>query len=353
MKILSVVGARPQFVKLGPVHRAITNAGFTHIIVHTGQHYDDKMSSVFFTELDVPKPNLNLGVGSGSHGEQTARMIEGLEKSFLEFKPDWIIIYGDTNSTLAAAIAATKIHIPIAHVEAGLRSFNRAMPEEINRIVADHCSDLLLAPTNAAMAQLEIEGLSGKSELVGDVMVDSLHFILDSLEKKPLNLNNQFDLPNEFLLATIHRAENTDSKERIQSIVTALSKSPVPIVIPAHPRLENRCSSFSINLNAGNLRSIRPLSYRELIQTAKNARAIITDSGGLQKEAFLLAKVCTTIREETEWVETLEDNWNVLLPDLTGLTEISLREISKNKQKKPFGDGFASQKIVEALTNRS
>jgi UDP-N-acetylglucosamine 2-epimerase (non-hydrolysing) len=350
VKILSVVGARPQFVKLGPMHRAITKAGLSHLIVHTGQHYDDEMSSVFFSELDIPKPNLNLGVGSGPHGQQTARMIESLEKKFLEYKPNWIVIYGDTNSTLAAAIAATKINIPIAHVEAGLRSFNRAMPEEINRIVADHCSDLLLAPTAAAMTQLSNEGLSSKSELVGDVMVDSLNYILESLKKRPVDLKEQFDLPNKFLLATIHRAENTDSKERIESIIDALSKCTTPIIIPVHPRLGDRCSSFNINLNTGNLRSIRPLSYRELVHAAKSSEAIITDSGGLQKEAFLLAKPCTTIRSETEWVETLENDWNVLLPDLTDLSEVSLREVPKEKQPQPFGDGSASEKIVEILT---
>lgn len=351
MKILSVVGARPQFVKLGPVHRSITKNGLHHLIVHTGQHYDDIMSKVFFDELEIPLPDVNLGAGSGLHGEQTARMLEGLEKYFIDSKPDWVLTYGDTNSTLAAALAASKLKIPMAHVEAGLRSFNKSMPEEINRIITDHCSDLLLAPTTTAMTQLSSEGLAENSVLVGDVMVDSLLFILKTLENPFSGIGPELEFPKDFILATIHRAENTDSKERLQSIVAALSSSSIPVIIPAHPRLTNRCSSFGIELTTGNLQSINPLSYRDLIQTVQNARSIITDSGGLQKEAFLLDKPCTTIRGETEWIETLEDGWNILLPDLDGLIDVALRQAPSKEKSQPYGDGTASEKIVNALTS--
>ena len=352
MKVISVVGARPQFIKLAPLHKAASDHDFNHFIVHTGQHYDDNMSDVFFRELEIPKPDLNLNVGSGSHAFQTAQMLEGIEKCILKENPDWVIVYGDTNSTLAAAIVSVKIEVPLAHIEAGLRSGNRKMPEEHNRIVTDHCSDLLLAPTETAMHNLGLEGLEDRSHLVGDIMVDSLNFVRETLQSSPINIERLCQTNEEFVLATIHRAENTSDPSRLNSIIDALSSFNVPVVLPAHPRLVNHCKKFDVELARGSIRIIPPLSHRELIATALASKSIITDSGGLQKEAFLLKVPCSTIRTETEWDETLVDGWNILVDDLSSLQEISQRPIPRAKQPTPFGDGQTAMKIIDCLSNR-
>lgn len=349
MKILSVVGARPQFIKLAPLHKAAVRRGLNHQVIHTGQHYDDNMSEVFFRELEMPKPNLNLNVGSGSHAFQTAKMLEGIETCLLEEKPDWVIAYGDTNSTLAAAIVAVKIHIPIAHVEAGLRSGNREMPEEHNRIITDHCSDLLFAPTETAMKNLAHEGLEQRSRLVGDIMVDSLDFVQESLLSSPIDVQKLCDTQEEFILATIHRAENTGDASRLESLIKTLSSFQIPVVLPAHPRLVSFCKKFNIELSQGSLKIIPPLSHRELIATARTSRSVITDSGGLQKESFLLKVPCSTIRTETEWEETLVGGWNIIVNDLSNLEALAMRTKPLPEEETPFGSGDTASNIIDCL----
>ncbi len=349
MKIISVVGARPQFIKLAPLHKAAIGSEINHLIIHTGQHYDDNMSEVFFRELEIPKPDLNLNVGSGSHAIQTARMLEGLEACIMNEKPDWVVVYGDTNSTLAAAIVAVKIGTPIAHIEAGLRSGNRKMPEEHNRIITDHCSDLLLAPTETAITNLTNEGLEGRSRLVGDIMVDSLNFVQKSLQSKPINIEELCKTNEEFVLATIHRAENTGDPSRLNSLIEALSTFDMPVVLPAHPRLVNHCNNLDIELSRGSLVIVPPLSHRELIAAAIASKSVVTDSGGLQKESFLLKVPCSTIRTETEWEETLIDGWNVIVDDLSDLQELSKRPLPKSEQPTPFGNGHTAEEIINCL----
>lgn len=349
MKVLSVVGARPQFIKLAPLHKAANNRGMEHLIVHTGQHYDDNMSEVFFRELEIPQPYLNLNVGSGSHASQTARMLEGLEECVLKEKPDWVVVYGDTNSTLAAAIVAVKIETPLAHIEAGLRSGNRKMPEEHNRIITDHCSDLLLAPTETALENLTHEGLGGRTRLVGDIMVDSLNFVKQSLENTPINIEALCKTSEDFVLATIHRAENTGDRSRLNSLIEALSNFDIPVVLPAHPRLVDHCNAFDIELSKGSLIVVPPLSHRELIAIAIASKSVVTDSGGLQKECFLLKVPCSTIRTETEWKETLVDDWNIIVDDLSDLQGLAKRPAPESEQPTPFGNGQTAERIVDCL----
>lgn len=349
MKVLSVVGARPQFIKLAPLHKAANNRGIDHLIVHTGQHYDDNMSEVFFRELEIPQPYLNLNVGSGSHASQTARMLEGLEECVLKERPDWVVIYGDTNSTLAAAIVAVKIETPLAHIEAGLRSGNRKMPEEHNRIISDHCSDLLLAPTETALENLTHEGLGGRTRLVGDIMVDSLNFVKRSLENTPINVEELCKTSGDFVLATIHRAENTGDCSRLNSLIEALSNFDIPVVLPAHPRLVDHCNTFDIELSKGSLIVVPPLSHRELIATAIASKSVVTDSGGLQKECFLLKVPCSTIRTETEWKETLVDDWNIIVDDLSDLQGLAKRPAPESEQPTPFGNGQTAKRIIDHL----
>jgi UDP-N-acetylglucosamine 2-epimerase len=317
---MQVVGARPQFVKLAPVSRAIVaaNAGGARIeslVVHTGQHYDPAMSGVFFTELGIPQADLDLGVGSGSHGRQTARMLEGLEATIVERRPDLVLTYGDTNSTLAATLAAAKLQVPVAHVEAGLRSFNRRMPEEANRLVADHLSDLLFAPTPEAMKNLANEGLADRASHVGDVMLDAIRaFAPVALERSRI-LDRLGLTRRSYLVATLHRAENTVA-ERVGLLLEALASlgsSGRPVVLPLHPRTAHLIRDAGLPLPAGDgLRVIDPLGYLDMIALVARARIVLTDSGGLQKEAFFLGTPCVTLRDETEWVETVAGGGNVV-----------------------------------------
>lgn len=350
MRVLSVVGARPQFVKLAPMAKAFAAAGVEHVIVHTGQHYDVNMSDAFFTDLGIPAPDVHLGVGSGSHGAQTGAMLAELDPTFAELKPDWVLVYGDTNSTIAAALAAVKLHLPLAHLEAGLRSFNRAMPEEHNRVLTDHAADLCLAPTEVALGHLRAEGLADRSLVVGDVMVDVCLQVRDAVAGEPLAVPVDRDQP--FVVATIHRAENTDSPERLSAILESLAAIPVPVVLPVHPRLAAKASAAGLELNRGSIRPVEPLAYPALVGAVAAAAGVVTDSGGLQKEAFLLGTPCVTVRTETEWVETLEGGWNLLDPEARLVASEAVRPRPDAERGQPYGDGHAASRAVQALLDR-
>lgn len=350
MKVLSVVGARPQFVKLAPVSAALTRAGHTHVIVHTGQHYDARMSAVFFDDLAIPAPNVHLGVRSGTHGAQTGRMLAELDPVLEAQQPDWVLVYGDTNSTIAAALAAVKLHLPVAHLEAGLRSFNRRMPEEHNRVLTDHASDLLLAPTALAMQHLSTEGLGHRSALVGDVMTDVCLRVRDSVgSARPRPVLDHVG-EGEFVLATVHRPDNTDDPDRLRAVIHALQSLSQPVLLTAHPRLVARAAAAGIELTGGAVQTLAPLSYPHMVAAVSAASAVVTDSGGLQKEAFLLGTVCSTLRSETEWPETMEHGWNVLIPDDPAqLAAVALRTAPPERVGQPYGDGRAAQVVVAAL----
>lgn len=353
MKVLSVVGARPQFVKLAPIHHAMVEAGHEHVIVHTGQHYDPMLSDVFFDELGIGAPDVHLGIGSGSHGVQTGSMLAALDPVFEEHRPDWVLVYGDTNSTLAAALSAVKLHIPLAHLEAGLRSFNRRMPEEHNRVATDHLADLLLAPTEVAMRHLSREGLADNSVLVGDVMTDVLYSTRERVSNNSVPLLHDLNLERgNFYLATIHRADNTDDPKRLQEIVESLAALEKPVVLLAHPRLVAKSDEHGIDLTQGSLRSHTPLAYDGLVAAALASAGIITDSGGLQKEAFLLRVPCITVRTETEWTETVDLGWNILAPEGNQIVAAAGRLDPPRTSETPYGDGQAARRVVTELAAR-
>nr|WP_223160300.1 MULTISPECIES: UDP-N-acetylglucosamine 2-epimerase (non-hydrolyzing) [unclassified Leucobacter] len=350
---MSVVGARPQFVKLAPIAHAITAAGHEHVIVHTGQHYDPMLSDVFFRDLGIPEPDAHLGVGSGSHGVQTGSMLAQMDEVLERFQPDCVLVYGDTNSTLAAAVSAVKLHFPVAHLEAGLRSFNRAMPEEHNRVLTDHAADLCLAPTEVAMQHLANEGITERAILVGDVMTDVLYQVRDAVlaEQKPNAVTDEF-AKGEFYVATIHRAENTNEPERLREVVSALSQADKPVVLLAHPRVRAKAEEHGISLESGSLTTRDPLSYPELIAAVLSSAGVITDSGGLQKEAFLLRIPCTTVRHETEWVETVELGWNVLANTPAEIAAAITRPAPAPTDATPYGEGHAATAAVAAIVER-
>jgi UDP-GlcNAc3NAcA epimerase len=313
IKIFTVVGARPQFIKAAVVSRALSLIpDFCEVLVHTGQHYDANMSEIFFDELDIPRPNYNLGIGGGGHGKNTGRMLEGLEELMILESPDWVLVYGDTDSTLAGALAASKLHIPIAHVEAGLRSFNRRMPEEINRVLTDHLASCLFAPTEIAVQNLENEGIdNSKIIVVGDVMYDAaLHYRPKS--KKLENSSVDSILSGRFVLCTVHRAENTDNFDCMKNIFDGLSQSPLPVILPIHPRTKIRMATMGIIIPS-NVHIIDPVSYLEMIWLEINSEIIITDSGGVQKEAYFHRRPCITMRNETEWMELVDLGVNCLV----------------------------------------
>jgi UDP-N-acetylglucosamine 2-epimerase (non-hydrolysing) len=351
-----VVGARPQLVKLAPISAAMGRTDHHHVIVHTGQHYDADLSDVFFDGLGIPTPDIHLGVGSGSHGVQTGTALAALESALLGEKPDWVLVYGDTNSTLAGALAAVKQHLPVAHLEAGLRSFNRRMPEEHNRVLTDHAADLLLAPTEQAMKHLADEGLTHRSVLVGDVMADICLRIRDQVQRNGLRptLPGSIDLGEPYVLATIHRAENTDDRDRLAAILDSLADLPVPVALLVHPRLAARANEYGLKLDRGSLQAGRPLPYAETIAAMVASAGIVTDSGGLQKEAYLLGVACTTLRSETEWPETLAGGWNVLVerPDelsAPAWADTVCRPAPSTERPMAYGDGHAAERTVDAL----
>ena len=360
MKITTIIGARPQFIKAAVVSRAIADSNklvasnsslVTEVIVHTGQHYDHNMSEVFFKELEIPEPHLNLEVGSGYHGQQTGQMLIKLEEVMLSEKPDWVLVYGDTNSTLAGALAAVKLHIPVAHVEAGLRSFNKSMPEEHNRVLTDHCSDLLFCPTSAAVKNLKIEGVANGVHRVGDVMFDSVLFNT-GLATKRSKILETLKLQNKaYALATVHRAENTDDSHRLQAIFEALEKissEGLRVVLPLHPR--TRKLYDALRFSGAKIKIIEPVSYLDMLQLEQQARLILTDSGGVQKEAYWMKVPCITLRDETEWIETVEAGWNILAgADRDKIVESAKTDRKPSKQYPAYGDGKAGEKIVDIL----
>ncbi|MDO5083886.1 UDP-N-acetylglucosamine 2-epimerase (non-hydrolyzing) [Arachnia propionica] len=350
MRVVSIVGARPQFVKLAPVAKAFQAAGVDHRIIHTGQHYDVNMSESFFVELGIPDPDLHLGVGGGTHGVMTGRMLEALDPVLMDLEPDWVLVYGDTNSTIAGTLSAVKLHLRVAHLEAGLRSFNRRMPEEHNRVMTDHAADLCLAPTKVAMQHLADEGLAERSVLVGDVMTDVCLLVRDSVRASGRTAPG-IPADERYVLATVHRAENTDDPARLSAILDALGALEVPVHLPVHPRLKARCEADGVRIERGNLRVIDPLAYPDMVAAVMGADGVVTDSGGLQKEAFLLGTVCTTIRTETEWVETVANGWNVLDPDLTGLATAATRPAPPVDPTFPYGEGRAAEEVARVLSS--
>lgn len=357
MKVVSIVGARPQLVKLAAIAAAFAETEHQHFIVHTGQHYDADLSDVFFDGLGIPAPDVHLGVGSGSHGVQTGAVLSALDPVFEAEKPDWVLVYGDTNSTVAGALSAVKMHLPVAHLEAGLRSFNRRMPEEHNRVLTDHCADLLLAPTAEAMRHLANEGLADRARLAGDVMVDICLRIRDAVragEHPAPALPAGIDPAEPFLLATLHRPDNTDDPVRLAAIIGALAELPLPVALLAHPRLVARAEEHGIALSQGSVHVGRPLPYAGLVAAVLASSGVITDSGGLQKEAFLLERVCTTVRPETEWIETVANGWNVLVPDPHELSSRDwaatvTRTAPTGDPGTPYGDGRAAHNVVRII----
>jgi UDP-GlcNAc3NAcA epimerase len=360
MKIVTIVGARPQFIKAAPVSRLLrAQENIQEVFIHTGQHYADNMSQVFFDELELPIPDYNLGVGSASHATQTGQMLTAMEAVLLNEKPDWVIVYGDTNSTLAGALVASKLHIPVAHIEAGLRSFNRRMPEEINRIVADQLADILFTPTYQAAENLKKEGfLVERIKPVGDVMYDAAVYFGMKAEKLSKILQ-RLSLPaKKYILATIHRQENTDNQYRLETIFHALAliAENIPIVLPLHPRTRKMLLAYGLfDKLPSNLKLIEPVGFLDMIMLEKNACLIMTDSGGIQKEAFFYHVPCITLRDETEWVELVNLGWNLVLPPVNALSvyNIAMQELSairtRDINEKPYGDGCAAAKIVEEM----
>jgi UDP-GlcNAc3NAcA epimerase len=349
MKVVSIVGARPQFIKAAPLSRELRKA-HQEVMVHTGQHYDPSLSAVFFEELDIPRPDYNLGVGSASHGRQTGEMLARVEGVLIQEEPDWVLVYGDTNSTLAGALAAVKLHIPVAHVEAGLRSFNRRMPEEINRVLTDRISTLLFCPTETAVRNLAQEGLTEGVHNVGDVMYDAALHNSQLAEEKSRILEILGLRPKGYLLATVHRPDNTDIPHNLRSIVAALSSLEATVLLPLHPRTRKALQELGLT-PGGNVRVVEPVGYLAILILEKNARLILTDSGGIQKEAYFFAVPCVTLRQETEWVETVEAGWNVLVgADRRKIVETVRSFRPQGERANLFGDGQASVKMVEILS---
>lgn len=354
MRIATVVGARPQFIKMAPVSRELEKRGLDEIVIHTGQHYDYEMNKIFFEQLGIKEPDYYLGVGSGSHGYQIGEMLKRIEGVLLEEKPDVVLVYGDTNSTLAGALAAVKLHIKVAHVEAGLRSFDKRMPEDVNRVLTDHVSDYLFAPTKTAVRNLRNEGIKKGVYLTGDVMYDALLHNIEIARKNSRILSELGLRPKEYLLATVHRAENTDNRKNLESIISAFIESEELIVFPVHPRTKRYLGKYHIMgkvKNADNIILIPPVGYLDMLILEENARKILTDSGGVQKEAYFLKIPCITLREKTEWVETVEDGWNILVG---ANKEKIIRAIKEFEPKGKtytykFGNGKASKEIVKIV----
>ena len=348
-KIVSIVGARPNFVKAAPVSKELRKV-FEEVVIHTGQHYDYEMNKIFFDELEIPKPKYHLEIGSGTHGYQTGEMIKKIEEVLIKEKPDLVLVYGDTNSALAGTLVASKLHIKVGHIEAGIRSFDKLMPEEINRIVTDHCSDLLFCPTKTAVNNLKKEGITAGVYITGDVMVDALKENIGIAEKKVRILNKLVLKPKEYYLATVHRAENTDDFNKLKSIVDAFCAIE-NLVFPCHPRTEKYLRDYSLwDVLVENVQVIKPIGYLDMLVLEKNALKILTDSGGIQKEAFIFKVPCITLRDTTEWTETVEDGWSILVEANKEKIIRMVNEFEpKEMQRNVFGAGNASAKILDCL----
>jgi UDP-GlcNAc3NAcA epimerase len=348
VRVLSIVGARPQFVKAAVLSREFRASGIAEMLVHTGQHYDAQMSDVFFEELELPEPHRHLGVGSASHGSQTGEMMIRLEPVVQDANPDCVLVYGDTNSTLAGALVASKLHVPVVHVEAGLRSFNREMPEEINRLVADRLANLLLAPSEEAARQLLREGTTAAVEVVGDVMVDLALEAAGMLPARPAVLDRFGLATKRFGLVTIHRAGNTDDAPRFASIIAGLRALPFPVIFPVHPRTRALCTALCVG-SGDNIVTCEPLSYGDMLALQVHARVVLTDSGGIQKEAITVGTPCVTLRDETEWTETLQSGWNVLVgADPEKIAAAGERPVPDTRIY-PYGHGHSGARIVAAM----
>lgn len=359
MRVLTVVGARPQFIKAAPVSRELAAAGHQEFLVHTGQHYDYGMSQVFFEELGLREPDINLSVGSGLHGRQTGQMLIQLEEVMKAQRPDWALVYGDTNSTLAGALAAVKLHIPVAHVEAGLRSFNRTMPEEHNRVLTDHCADLCFCPTQTAVDHLANEGVTQGVHLVGDTMYDAVQQFGEVARGRSTVLNRLGLEPKHYCLATVHRPYNTDDTKALSNILAALSGMDESVVFPVHPRTRKKIAELdgrgSAAWQTSKLLVIEPVGYLDMLMLEQNARLILTDSGGMQKEAYFFDVPCITLRPETEWGETIAAGWNVLVGTDVDAIAAAVRKTDwpTNTPPEAFGNGCAAHSIVSVLSRWS
>jgi UDP-N-acetylglucosamine 2-epimerase (non-hydrolysing)/UDP-GlcNAc3NAcA epimerase len=355
VRIVTIIGNRPQFVKAAAVSRRLRET-FDELIVHTGQHYDDDLSRVFFEELDVPRPARELGAGTGSNTAQTARMLAALEPVLAELEPRLALVYGDTNSTLAGALAAAQAGIPVGHVEAGMRSFDRSMPEELNRLLTDHASDLLLCSTPTAVANLEREGAAGEVHLIGDVMADVSLAFRDIAEERSRIIDDLGLEPGGYLVVTAHRVGNVDSPERLEALVGMLERLPEPVVFPIHPRTRARLEAAGLMQRLVGLTIVPPLGYLDFLKLARHARALVTDSGGVQKEAYLLGVPCVTMRNRTEWTETVETGWNVLVDLDAEAALAALANRPPAERPELYGGGRAAERLAEvvlAYTGRS
>lgn len=359
IKLFTIIGARPQFIKAAVLSRLIRSEEwkeeFQEILLHTGQHYDDNMSDIFFRDMKIPKPDIHLAIGGSSHGKMTGQMLIEIEAALIEEKPDIVLVYGDTNSTLAGALAGSKLHIPVAHVEAGLRSYNKRMPEEQNRILTDHLASWLFCPTDTAITNLKKEGVTKGVSNVGDIMLDANLFYQEMLHNEKekgiirlKNLNCDY-ISSGYALATIHRAENTDDFSRLASIVEAFNALPLNIILPLHPRTRKILSDKNLRFGK-NVQLIEPVGYLEMIELEINATCIITDSGGVQKEAYFMKKPCITLRDETEWIETVESGWNTLVGANKEniISAVSTVNLPSN-QSSEYGNGRTGEKILETL----
>lgn len=348
MKVLTIVGARPQFIKAAPVSRVLRRK-HEEFLLHTGQHYDDEMSDLFFRQLKIPAPDLNLEVGSGRHGAQTGAMLPGIESAAMEHEPDWLLVYGDTNSTLAGALVGAKLHIKVAHVEAGLRSYDRRMPEEVNRVVADHLSTLLLCPTDIAVGNLSREGITDGVHVVGDVMYDAFLQNLDAARKSSDAMHELGLSRHGYQLLTVHRAENVDDPDRLGAILRGVEDSGCDVVFPVHPRTRAALKATAREMPP-NVRLIDPVGYIEMLILEENAEAIVTDSGGVQKEAYFAGRPCITLRDRTEWTETVKAGWNVLVgTDATEIARAMRQFRPEGERPRLFGDGHAAERVIEQL----
>lgn len=356
LKLVSIVGARPQFIKAAPVSRHIRKI-HREVLVHTGQHYDPGMSDIFFNELNIPRPDYNLEVGSGTHGRQTGEMLARIEEVLLSEKPDWVLVYGDTNSTLAGALAAVKLELPVAHIEAGLRCYNRKVPEEINRLLTDHISSVLFCPSELAVHNLAKEGIVSGVYNVGDVMNDAILEYADIADKRSSIIERLKIKKKTFLLVTVHRSSNTDISENLSRIINLLCSLEFPVVFPLHPRAKRRIREFGLEeklAKAANILVTEPVGYLDMLALEKNSLKILTDSGGVQKEAYLLGTPCITLREETEWLETVETGWNVLAgTDPDKIKDAVCSPSPLGARPDFYGTGQAGSLISEILANQS